>query len=107
VLADASYCYVHAPALDGVRAEARRRGGRNRASAVRLRALVPPRLIPIFERLEAALERVDRGELDPRQAQAMASVARALVSVLQAGELEQRVRDLEQHQADADPREGR
>lgn len=102
VQSEAPYCYTHDPARAVERDAARRAGGRNRANAVRLRALVPPRLSPIFDRLESALARVDCGELDPRQAAAMASLARALVSVLQAGELEARVRELEErHAADA------
>ena len=35
------------------------------------------------------------GTLEPRQATAVAAVARVMVSVLQAGELEERVRQLE------------
>jgi hypothetical protein len=95
VLCDGTHCYVHSPAHQQERAEARRKGGRNRATAARLRALVPPRLMPVFDRLEAALEEVHRGELEPKRAQAMASLARALVAVLTAGELEERVRKLE------------
>ena len=56
---------------------------------------MPPRLIPVFDRLETALARLDAGELEPKRAQAMAAVARAMVSVLQAGELEERLRRLE------------
>ena len=48
--------------------------------------------------LEAALGEVYRGELDPRQAQAMASLAGAVVRVITAGELEERLRALEARQ---------
>jgi hypothetical protein len=57
--------------------------------------LVPPRLTVVYERLEQALTEVHGGELDPKVAQAMASLARAMVNVLTAGELEERVRRLE------------
>jgi hypothetical protein len=62
---------------------------------VRLRGLAPPRLVPIFDQFEWALVEVHDGELDPKAAQAMASLARALATLLTAGELEERVRRLE------------
>ena len=95
VLADASHCYVHSPARARERAEARQRGGRNRSNATRLRGLVPPRLLSVYDQLETALADVLADRLDPRNATAAAAVARSMVSVLQVGELEQRVRDLE------------
>lgn len=95
VLVDGRFCFAHAPALDGVRAEARRRGGRNRAGAIRLRRLVPPRLISVYDHLETALDEVHTGALDPKVAGAMAALARAMVAVLTAGELEERLRRLE------------
>ena len=45
--------------------------------------------------LEDALGEVHRGELDPRAASAMASLAGALVRAITAGELEERLRALE------------
>ena len=45
--------------------------------------------------LEYALGEVHRGELDPRAASAMASLAGALVRAMTAGELEERLRALE------------
>jgi hypothetical protein len=96
VLCDGTHCYVHAPGRQQERAEARRKGGRNRATSARLRKLMPPRLVPVFDQLEVALADVLAGELDPRQATAAAAVARALVAVLTAGELEERLRRLEE-----------
>jgi len=91
-----AHCFAHAPALAERRTAARRRGGANSAKVVRLRSLMPPRLIPVFDRLETALQETHDGALDPRAAQAMASIARALVAVLTAGELEERLRKLEE-----------
>ena len=85
-------CFAHDPQRAGEREAARRKGGRNRSGTARLRGLMPPRLVPVFDRLETTLERLDAGAMDPRQAQAMAAVARAMVAVLQAGELEERLR---------------
>ncbi len=89
------YCFSHSPALEKKRLEARAKGGKNSARAARLKRLVPPRLIPVFDRLEKALVEVHDGELESKQATAMAALARAMVAVLTSGELEERVRDLE------------
>ncbi len=95
-IASADYCFAHDPARVAERQAARQRGGRHRASVVRLRGLMPPRLVPIYELLESALGEVHEGSLKAGQAIAMATLARALVAVLQAGEMEERVRQLEQ-----------
>lgn len=92
---DDGYCFAHSPARKAERDEARRRGGRNSAKVVRLRGMVPPRLLPVFDLLETALTECHEGKISPRQAQGMAALARAMVSVLQAGELEERVRNVE------------
>lgn len=84
-------CIGHGPRAQ----EARRRGGRNKARATRLHRLVPPRLLPVFDALESALKEVHEGELSPSAGTAMATLGGALVRVLTAGELEQRVRKLE------------
>jgi len=92
------YCIGHAPSLADKRQAARRQGGRNKARSVRLSKLMPIRLIPIFERLETALTELHEGTLDPRAGAAMASVAGALIRCLQAGEIEERLRRLEERQ---------
>ena len=103
-LPDDRYCWAHSERLAAERDEARRRGGRNRAALVRLRQATPARLRPVFNRLEQALEKVEDGTLTPAQAQAMAALARAMVAVLETGELEERLRELEA--ATAQVREG-
>ncbi|MCL5108784.1 MAG: hypothetical protein M1401_07965 [Chloroflexi bacterium] len=90
------YCWAHSPTLAEQRQRSRAKGGRNSAKAARLRKLTPPRLLPVFDRLETALDEVHTGALDPRAATAMAALARALATLLTAGELEERVRLLEQ-----------
>jgi len=89
------YCFSHSPALKEKRVEARARGGTNSARSARLRKLVPPRLMPVFDRLETALIEVHNGKLEGKQASAMAALARAMVAVMTSGELEERVRNLE------------
>lgn len=103
-LPDSPFCFAHDPQRAQDRAEARSKGGRNRAGIVRMRALVPPRLIGVFDQLETALTEVYDGSLDPKRAQAMASVARAMVLVCTAGELEERMRKIEEREMYQDDR---
>ena len=57
---------------------------------------MPPRLLATFNRLEEALEEVHAGVLPPARAQAMAAVAGAMIRVLTAGEMEERLRNMEE-----------
>jgi len=91
-------CMAHSPTLREKAQEARRAGGYNSARAARLGKLVPPRLMSVYDLLEEALGQVHQGELEPRIAQAMAALAGAMVRVLTSGELEARVRALEERQ---------
>jgi hypothetical protein len=84
-------CIGHQPGAPA----ARSKGGRNSSRAARLRGLIPPRLVPVYDKLETALEEVHTGQLESKQATAMAALARAMVAVLTTGELEERVRALE------------
>ena len=85
------YCIGHDPGA----LEARRKGGRAKSRAERAGKLLPARLQPMVSLLEDALGEVHRGELDPRAASAMASLAGALLRTITAGELEERLRALE------------
>ena len=87
---DGAPCTAQAGAL-----EARRKGGHAKSRAERAGKLLPARLQPMVSLLEDALGEVHRGELDPRAASAMASLAGALVRAMTAGELEERLRALE------------
>ncbi|MFC2017703.1 hypothetical protein ACFLTQ_00155 [Chloroflexota bacterium] len=100
------YCFSHSPSLEKKRLEARAKGGKNSSRAARLRSLVPPRLLSVYDKLEEALEEVHRGKLESKQATAMAALARAMVAVLTSGELEERVRELEAN-LDRDHSQGR
>ena len=44
-VAATGYCFAHDP--EAARQDARQAGGRNSAKAVRLRGLLPPRLVPV------------------------------------------------------------
>ncbi|MDD5702380.1 MAG: hypothetical protein PHU23_10075 [Dehalococcoidales bacterium] len=90
------FCFSHDPALSEKRDQARKAGGKNSAKIARLRSLIPPRLVSVYDALEKALKEVHDGTLEPGKATAMATVARAMVSVLTGGELEERVRKIEE-----------
>src|SRR2546423_1871293 len=89
------YCFAHSPTKAAERAAASARGGQHKASVVRLRGLCPPKLITVYEQLEEALGECPRGALPASRAFGMAALARAMVAVLQAGELEERLRRIE------------
>ena len=74
---------------------ARRKGGRATSRAERAAKLLPARLQPVVALLENAMGEVHRGELELRAVSAMASLAGALVRTITAGELEERLRALE------------
>lgn len=95
ILSDGTFCFAHSLTRAEERAKARQRGGRNKGSAARIARLVPPRLIAVYDALETALSEAHAGAITPQQATAMAAIARAMVAVLSAGEVEQRLRDVE------------
>ncbi len=101
VMGAGSHCFAHDPERAADRDAARRKGGRNSSRVARIHGLLPPRLMPLFDQLEQALADVLSGELDPRQATAAAAVGRAMVAVLTSGELEDRLRKIEQERGHA------
>lgn len=77
--------------------EARRKGGFHSSKKARLDAMLPGRLRPILELLEKSIEETHAGRLEAKKAQAIASLAGAVVRVLEAGILEERLLRLEEH----------
>src|SRR3954468_11625613 len=96
VLDGGTRCFAHDETKRAERDAARKKGGHRSASLARIHRLVPPRLVTVYDQLEAALQEVHDGTLPPGQALAMAGLARAMVAVLQAGEVEERLRAVEQ-----------
>ena len=88
-------CFIHDPDRAAERSAARVKGGRGKSRLARVGKLLPSAMRPALARLFSALGEVHRGELDPRQASAMAALAGAIARLYQAGELEERVRQLE------------
>jgi hypothetical protein len=95
------HCIGHAPALARKREQGRREGGLNKARAIRLGRLCPPRLVKTFNILEQVLDELHKGTLPPQVGSAMAAVAGQMARILVAGEIEARLRALEARQARA------
>ena len=95
VMGPGVWCYAHDPARAVERDRARRKGGANSATRARLDRLVPGTLRPMIADLLAALQEVHTGDLDPRQASAMAALASAITRAYGVGVLEERVVALE------------
>ena len=89
---DSGMCIGHGPHSTN---DTRKNGGHARSNGARATALLPPRLRPVLERLERTLEGLESGEVDPRRATAMASLTGAIVKVMQASDLEERLREVE------------
>ena len=93
------YCVAHDPQAN----EWRALGGHARSNASRAAKLMPARLLPIVERLEQVFADLGDGKMDERVkvALAMATVATTIGRLIQAGEYEERLREIEQLAADA------
>jgi hypothetical protein len=90
------YCFAHSPALTEKRKEASKRGGVNSSKAERLKRLTVSRFTPVSDMLQSVLEELNAKKMDPKTAQAIANVSRVLITVLTSGELDERVRVLEE-----------
>ena len=99
IVGDSPYCFGHSPELREKRLAASRKGGQNKATRARLSRLMPARLVAVYAQLEQALADVLADRLDPKNATAAAAISRAMVAVLTAGEVEERLRKLEERSA--------
>ena len=96
-LAD-GWCRWHSPTLEAERAAWRRKGGQNKSTTARARRALPtdPKDLGDVKRvLGRALIDLERGALDPARGSAMAAVARAMTTVIEKGEIEDRLAELE------------
>src|SRR5207248_2318809 len=98
------FCFSHDPAGAKRRKEASARGGRNKATVIRIAKGLPPELRDVQERLLGLLDRVEVGEVAARTASAIAAVAgrvldlsRFAVETAERKELEERIDLLEEH----------
>ena len=94
-LPHSSFCFAHDPALAARREDARRKGGAATRRSERLARMIPGQLQTVYTTLETALAEVHDGTITPSVANAMAAIASAMVRTLTAGEMEERLRALE------------
>ena len=101
-----TFCYLHDPTAEGRRREAARKGGKARANAARARKQIPEALTPdeLAGWLSLLFTQVMTGQIEPRVATAAATVAKTLMDVRQASELEERLAALETQAAGMDTR---
>ncbi|MGD9892791.1 MAG: hypothetical protein AB7U18_16040, partial [Dehalococcoidia bacterium] len=90
IVLTSGYCALHDPDRQAEVQAARVRGGHGKAKTARAARLVPSMLRPVLATVLDALGEVHRGELEPKQAQAMAALAGAAVRLYTAGVVEQR-----------------
>ena len=92
-------CPWHDAELAAERRAWARRGGAGRSSVARARKELPKTLADVAPILYRTLVALERGAMEPARASAMAAVARSLVVVAEASDLEQRVAELERQAA--------
>jgi hypothetical protein len=92
------YCLWHDPEADAERRALSRKGGQSRSNLARLKRSLPTEPLAFSDVqgvLGAVLRDLLAGTLDPPVANAAANVARAFAAIAQAGEMEERLHELE------------
>ena len=92
------YCLWHDPEAAAMRRENAAKGGKSRSNLSRLKRSLPTENLGFSDVqgvLGAVLRDLLAGKLDPPVANAAANVARAFAAIAQAGEMEERLRELE------------
>ncbi len=94
-------CFTHSPRVKVERADARRRGGQAKSNAARAAKMwaavgreIPDENLPAL--LKAAMLDVRAGKIEPAVATALATLAKAAVSITADIDLERRIDALEQ-----------
>ena len=93
-----SWCRWHDPSRAAEREEWRKRGGSNRSSRARARRQLASAVMAIEEIdafLCASLVKVAGGRMEPSVGSAVATIAKTIVGIRTAGELEKRLEELE------------
>ncbi len=91
-------CAWHDPQLATERAAWRQKGGQSRSNKARARKRLPAETLSLTEVeafLSYTLKATLAGKVEPGVANAVANVARTMTTVVQAGEMEGRLRELE------------
>lgn len=89
-------CFAHSATTAQKRQQAYAAGGKGRASAARVRRLVPTTLRPLLEQILDAVVEVHEGDLTPGQATAMATLANAAARLFEQAEFTARLERLEE-----------
>jgi len=89
------FCFAHDPELQDARRRGRTRGGQNKANVTRAIKAAPPPIAGVLGSLMNALQETHDGTLEPRQAQAMASLASSIGQLIRVHELERRIEAME------------
>jgi hypothetical protein len=100
------WCVAHDPRAN----EWRARGGKGRSNVNRAIRLLPSRLAPLVVKLEAVFDELHEtsgAARTAREAVALASIAVAICKVFDAGMFEERLRDIERRQAEAEREQAR
>jgi hypothetical protein len=92
---DSNWCLWHDPALEEERSEWRREGGRGKSNISRAAKRLPETLHDVQLALLRAVQGIEDGTLEPKRAQALASLARAFCTLHEKGEIEHRLAELE------------
>ena len=92
---DSIWCTWHDPDLEDQRNGWRREGGRSKSNVRRAAKHFPRDLQDVQSALLRAVQGIEDGTLEPQRAQALSSLARALCTVHEKGEIERRVAELE------------
>lgn len=104
-----SLCRWHHPELEAQRAEERRRGGHARSNASRARKRLTSDLRDMADvriRMMSALEKVERGELEPNVGTAMATITRAIAAISGVADFELQLAELRREVAELAERRG-
>jgi hypothetical protein len=99
VLPNDEYCFNHSPVMQERRHDARVRGGKARSNAARAAKAfsdTPLTTTELLGTLSRAVRRTEAGELEPNIANSLAGLCRAISSIRENAELEERIAALEQ-----------
>jgi hypothetical protein len=93
------FCFAHDPERRADRQSASARGGQGKSRIARVERLVPSTLRPVLALLLDVLAEAREGTIPPAQANAVATVAGAIVKVYGSATLEQQIADLHEQVA--------
>ena len=99
VVLPSGYCFLHDPDRQSEARAASARGGQGKSRIARVERLVPSTLRPVLALLLEVLEDARKGAIAPAQANAVASVAGAIVKVYASATVEQQIADLQEQVA--------